>query len=605
MKTVLLLCALIVGSGNLWADPVQLFHETFGTGSSKARNWDEAYSVKTGVSSVYSDISSYTISNAKQSNSSAGSTGAGLTQTTTGTDAYIIIGPLDVHSYQSMTLTYQWKAGSVKNNTYYSKLYYKTSSTGTFTEISGTGNGATTYVERSYSLPAAAQVSTLYLKIVWNTSNTNALIDEVNLAGTASTSPSISLGTSSVNATATGGDGTIDVTYNYIASVDAEVKFYESDGTTAATYDWLDAEINKDNNLYYVIGANTGDARTAYMKVHQKNTEVYSSLITITQSAPVVVTLDLSSNTGWSFPSGSSNKTEGINTYTKNGYSITLSGPSDQGYYFDSSNLLLGKSGASLTLPAFGFNVTKIKVYGTSGASGSVKFNIYVGNDAVSTEVTSSKVDHEFAIDAEKQGVGTVYVIKVTSTDNMRITKIEIYGNGCEAGLVGAAGWATYVTESPVTYAEGDAFAVTSVGTSVELTSVTSVPTGTPLLLKGAGQKTAILLDAEPSDITNKLAVSDGSNGVNDYVLYNGSNGVGFYKWTGSALASGKVYLPASAVAGAREFLGFDDETTGIANVKGEAKTLVNSDFYNIAGQRVAQPTKGLYIVNGKKVIIK
>ena len=124
-------------------------------------------------------------------------------------------------------------------------------------------------------------------------------------------------------------------------------------------------------------------------------------------------------------------------------------------------------------------------------------------------------------------------------------------------------------------------------------------------MLKGAGQKTAILLDAEPSDITNKLAVSDGSNGVNDYVLYNGPNGVGFYKWTGSALASGKVYLPASAVAGAREFLGFDDETTGIANVKGEAKTLVNSDFYNIAGQRVAQPTKGLYIVNGKKVIIK
>ena len=26
---------------------------------------------------------------------------------------------------------------------------------------------------------------------------------------------------------------------------------------------------------------------------------------------------------------------------------------------------------------------------------------------------------------------------------------------------------------------------------------------------------------------------------------------------------------------------------------------------YNLAGQRVAQPTKGLYIVNGKKVIIK
>ena len=67
-------------------------------------------------------------------------------------------------------------------------------------------------------------------------------------------------------------------------------------------------------------------------------------------------------------------------------------------------------------------------------------------------------------------------------------------------------------------------------------------------------------VDAEPVAITNKLAVSDGSNGVNDYVLYNGASGVGFYKRTGSALASGKVYLPASAVAGARSFIGFDDE---------------------------------------------
>jgi hypothetical protein len=31
----------------------------------------------------------------------------------------------------------------------------------------------------------------------------------------------------------------------------------------------------------------------------------------------------------------------------------------------------------------------------------------------------------------------------------------------------------------------------------------------------------------------------------------------------------------------------------------------VNSDVYNLAGQRVAQPRKGLYIVNGKKVLVK
>ena len=31
----------------------------------------------------------------------------------------------------------------------------------------------------------------------------------------------------------------------------------------------------------------------------------------------------------------------------------------------------------------------------------------------------------------------------------------------------------------------------------------------------------------------------------------------------------------------------------------------MNGNFYNLAGQRVSQPTKGLYIVNGRKVVMK
>jgi hypothetical protein len=47
----------------------------------------------------------------------------------------------------------------------------------------------------------------------------------------------------------------------------------------------------------------------------------------------------------------------------------------------------------------------------------------------------------------------------------------------------------------------------------------------------------------------------------------------------------------------------FDSQTTAIESVEKVASE--NGVYYNIAGQRVAQPTKGLYIVNGKKVIIK
>ena len=43
---------------------------------------------------------------------------------------------------------------------------------------------------------------------------------------------------------------------------------------------------------------------------------------------------------------------------------------------------------------------------------------------------------------------------------------------------------------------------------------------------------------------------------------------------------------------------------TAISTVKAE-KTVAAGEYFNLAGQRVAQPTQGLYIVNGKKVIVK
>ena len=42
--------------------------------------------------------------------------------------------------------------------------------------------------------------------------------------------------------------------------------------------------------------------------------------------------------------------------------------------------------------------------------------------------------------------------------------------------------------------------------------------------------------------------------------------------------------------------------STGIKNVKADAQ---NSAYYNLAGQKVANPQKGLFIHNGKKVVLK
>ena len=43
---------------------------------------------------------------------------------------------------------------------------------------------------------------------------------------------------------------------------------------------------------------------------------------------------------------------------------------------------------------------------------------------------------------------------------------------------------------------------------------------------------------------------------------------------------------------------------TGIADVKDKMEE-VGGEYFNLAGQRVAQPAKGLYIQNGKKVVRK
>ena len=87
------------------------------------------------------------------------------------------------------------------------------------------------------------------------------------------------------------------------------------------------------------------------------------------------------------------------------------------------------------------------------------------------------------------------------------------------------------------------------------------------------------------------------------YVLNKGSKGVGFYKLaSGNSVGNGKAYLTYSGAL-AREFFLFD-EATGIEAIDNGQLT-INNVVYDLQGRRVAQPAKGLYIVNGKKVIIK
>ena len=106
------------------------------------------------------------------------------------------------------------------------------------------------------------------------------------------TTPSIIVDPATVSIPAEGAEDalTLTVTYENITEVAAEVWFCNADGTTAATYDWITADINDDNNIEYLVEENDGEARTAYLKVYalDDNAEdVYSNLVTVSQAAYV------------------------------------------------------------------------------------------------------------------------------------------------------------------------------------------------------------------------------------------------------------------------------------------------------------------------------
>ena len=140
------------------------------------------------------------------------------------------------------------------------------------------------------------------------------------------------------------------------------------------------------------------------------------------------VTLDFTTN-NWGLPEGSSAKVTAESIYSNGTYSITLAGGgSGAGHYYNTQGyLMLGKSGASLTLPAFDFAVSKIEVVGKSNASANVKENIYVGGVEVSDVCTGSTGTNTFNINPNYQAKGNVYVFRVTSSHNAQITKIKIY----------------------------------------------------------------------------------------------------------------------------------------------------------------------------------
>ena len=183
-----------------------------------------------------------------------------------------------------------------------------------------------------------------------------------------------------------------------------------------------------------------------------------------------------------------------------------------------------------------------------------------------------------------------------------------VEGNA-KAATISSAEYATFSNTEAVDFsANGDlvVYTATDNGSSVTLNEVMrkQVPANKAVVLKGAEgtYAAAVIASAEAlADNDLKIAEEDLQGNGKIYVLNKKNGKVGFYKLSSTGtLEKGKAYLETENAA---PFLGFDgDDTTGIYSV--ERGALSVEGCYTLDGRRVAQPTKGLYILNGKKVLI-
>ena len=176
--------------------------------------------------------------------------------------------------------------------------------------------------------------------------------------------------------------------------------------------------------------------------------------------------------------------------------------------------------------------------------------------------------------------------------------------------LAGDEYWATYYNSKAGAVADANTTVYTaklnSEKTSVALTEVADkvIPAGNAVILKSSNPTIALTHNAATGTLANNslLGVDEeqATTGLAPYTLAIEGGVLGFYHYTGSTLAARKAYL--DIPSGARIVTFSGAETTGISAAKAADGQQV---YYNLNGQRVLQPQRGLYIVNGKKVINK
>lgn len=305
---------------------------------------------------------------------------------------------------------------------------------------------------------------------------------------------------------------------------------------------------------------------------------------------------------------------EDWNTLTKIFPGKVLSGDANGHIKFGSSSAKGTAVTKAIALTGTGKLTYKVQRYDSSN-SGNLKISVTGATASGDVDVTGTATWVEKTVTLT-EAAGSVVITFETTSEDPRIRVDDILVVSKQPISISDAGLATYASNFDLDFTSVDgieAYIAKEEAGAVKLTKVNKVPAGTGVLLRstsgGAVAKdvpVAASADAIAENIfvrgTGATVATDAGAGKTNYVLGKKSGVVGFYKANGATVGADKAYLQTTLGSAARIDINFDD-ATAIEAVK--AQNVENGQFFNLAGQRVAQPTKGLYIVNGKKVIIK
>ena len=466
--------------------------------------------------------------------------------------------------------------------------------TGTYSNGTWTGNA------ESVEFAASAQVrlSTIVVTVSMNTKDPVATINSI-----------------SPTSIATGADGefTFDVTY--------------TDGLSAndVTITWTsdDEDVLANISGSYLAGDEGTANVTVTVTPNSDEYEAVSKTFVVTVFAPVEFSEFYESFDDCDGDGGNDGAWGGINSQGNidtedEGWTFIKGNIADRCARFGTSNASGSAQTPALNLdPAVNY-VLLFKAGPWTGASTTLTLNATddVFNGQTSTTVTMVSGNWTGYYVELSNGSATTK-ITFASTGRFFLDEVRVMEKSEFEALslnetVLSNGWKTYIPAYNVSFDEGVAYVVTAVDeatSSITIEGVTEVPAKTPLLLKGAGEKTitAITTDVTAPE-TNMLSIGNGMDATDEYpyVLAKDGNGACFKQWTGNAATlNGRVVLMLdfAQTSEARVLRFADDVTTGISNVNVE--TTANNRYFDLQGRNVMLPTKGLYIVDGKKVLVK